>query len=163
MTEFQSNAIVAGVAALLAFLFAIVLDVLRSILLNRGNRRRTRQVAQKSLQSTLQILQSIKSTYNDKNFFDYIYIGQLDQVSAQLSNLRFTDQFFKRSIDQSSYFDTVSKLLLLNANIKSIQNYEYSKADDKDSAFIDRKKHEYMLDLSEMIQKMEGLINILDD
>jgi hypothetical protein len=164
MNEFTKNTIIAAVAAVLAFTFSLLLELIKTRYQNKTVRLRLRLISQKSLQSALKILQAIRSNYDNNNYFDFIYLGQLEKVAEQLDSLRYQDQFFPRSVDQSTYFELVGQLLLLNANMSSIQQYEYNqdRVNGSDDLII-RKKQEYMRELSETIQKIESLINILED
>jgi hypothetical protein len=166
MTEFQRNSIVAAIAAFLAFLFSFILERLKRSYDTRQARVRSRDLALLALRATQKILEQIKSRYQANQYFDYIYIGQLKEIARQLDSLRFNEQFFAKKIDQSTFFDTVSRLHLIAANMEAnenVKNNPQTSGNKPLQNLVARRETEYNGDLSEINQKIEDLINILSD
>ena len=164
MTEFEKNTVIAVVAALLAFIFAFVLELLKRWVDARRQRFVTRNLALLTLRNTQKILESISTRYDDNDFFDYVYLDQLTEITKQLDNLRFKERFFKRTSDQTDYFNLVSRLYLLASNMRSLQNFKYAKYEvEGKEKLIDKRQNAFISELKEISTKIDSLLAALDD
>lgn len=165
MTEFQKNAIIAATAAILAFIFSFILELIKQWVQTASAKKRNRNLALLSLKATQKILESIKSKYQDNDYFDFTYLDQLKEITRQQEPLRYSDAFFERTVDQSAYFNLISRLYLLTANMESVQRFEYAQPNgsaQNNAKFISKKKSELFGELNEVSQKLEDLTTTLE-
>ncbi|MEI7539430.1 MAG: hypothetical protein WCJ36_01515 [Candidatus Saccharibacteria bacterium] len=164
MSTFIINTIVVCVSATVAFVFNLMLEFIKRKIDTVKARERNRRTVLMALRATKGILDAIKQRYNNNNFFDYIYIGQLENIAKKLDEFRTKESFMAKSSDQSGYFDTVSKIDLLIASMKSIQNYEYDKTlpDIGKDEFVKKTKTTLIVDLSSLSSSVESIMNKLE-
>lgn len=168
MSTFVINTIVVFIAAVVAFGFNLLLEYIKDKIASAKAQERNRKTVLMSLRTTKEILTAVKQKYNDNGFFDYVYIGQLENISKRLDEFRFREAFLNRASDQTDYFDAVSKIDLLVASMKSVQNYEYDESDKTGiepkvkQAFLDKTKTALIVDLSSVSASIDSLTNKLE-
>lgn len=164
MTTFATNVIVVAVSAVVAFGFNLLLEIIKRKIDTAKARERNRKTVLMTLHAAKEILNAIKQRYNNNDFFDYIYIGQLANIAKKLDEFRFKESFMAKSSDQSDYFDTVSKIDLLIASMRSVQAYDENselKSAGKDD-FVKKTKATLIVDLSSLTSNIESITNKLE-